>query len=339
MPGMARRLSRFPRILAAGALASALVGTLPPAAAHAAEQPVQLSAKPVDQPGQYYDLTLEPGQTRELEIALGNHGKTPIAARTYAADVYTIINGGFGADLRDQKAAGTTTWLDYPTQVLDLQPDRATVRTFSLTVPKGTPAGEYVTSVVLENDAPIKGSGGVALDQVVRQAVAVAVRVPGPWQPGLAIGSASHKIAAERSVVAVEVSNTGNRRLTPPATLVLHDETGAVVSEATVAMDSFYAGTDTKVEITLATILQPGAYTVDLTLDDDEHDAHAAADGLALTVAAPAAAAGTPPSVARQVVDVLQAGRDRFPVWAAVLAALGVALAGTALVAVHRRRV
>jgi len=50
-----------------------------------------------------------------------------------------------------------------------------------------SPAGEYIASVILENDEPVKGKGSIALDQVVRQAVAVAVA--GTLQPGLAIGA------------------------------------------------------------------------------------------------------------------------------------------------------
>lgn len=172
--------------------------------------------------------------------------------------MYTIINGGFGAGLRGGAPAGTTTWLEYPSQVLTLKPGSANARTFAVTVPPATAPVEYITSVVLENNAPIKGRGGkgsVALDQVLRQAVAVAVRVPGPLHPGLAIGVASHKVAAERSVVAVEVVNTGNRRLTPISEIVLHDKAGTVVNRASVPMGSFYAGTHTKVEVTLATTL------------------------------------------------------------------------------------
>ena len=333
-----RALPRLARILATTIVASALAGTVVPAHAQAAEQPVKLSAKVIGQPGQYFDLTLEPGQTRQLQIALGNHGKTTIAARTYAADVYTIINGGFGAALRDHTStAGTTTWLDYPNQLLTLEPDRASVQPLSVTVPPGTPPGEYIASVILENDAPVKGSGSVALDQVVRQAVAVAIQVPGPLLPGLAIGAASHTIVAERSVVAVDVSNTGNRRLTPAAAITVRDRDRTVVSSATVPMDSFYAGTTTKVEITLATALNPGDYTVDLKLDDDTRDAHAVANGLPLTVVEVVErAAASPIDVGQQVIDVLQGGSGQQTLWVVGVVALVLVLAG--LVAIRLRR-
>lgn len=38
-----------------------------------------------------------------------------------------------------------------------------------VSVPPNTPPGEYFTSLVVENDQPIKGRGAVAVNQVERQ--------------------------------------------------------------------------------------------------------------------------------------------------------------------------
>jgi hypothetical protein len=337
MPALTRRVARLTCVLATGGLVS-LGAALMPAAAQAAEPRVQLSAKPVGRSGQYFNLTLKPGQTVHLRIALGNNGKKPIAARTYASDAYTIINGGFGAELRNGAASATTTWIDYHTRVLTLRPDKPRVLSFAVTVPKGTRAGEYLTSLILENNVSIKGTGSVALNQVVRQAIAVAVRVPGPLRAGLAIGAATHKVTAQRSVVAIEASNTGNRRLTPKAKLVLHDDSGAVVSRASVPMGSFYAHTTTRVEVTLATALDPGKYTVDLDLDDKARDGHASARSIPLTVVKPAVVVDEKGAVRNQVVDVLQARTGNFPVWAIAFVVLVFVLVGAGLLMARRRR-
>jgi hypothetical protein len=231
-------------------------------------QPVQLSLKPVNQPGSYFELSLEPGQTEEYEVELGNHGPEPIAARTYAADAYSITNGGFGAEDRNGTPSATTSWVSYPTEVLELDPEQANIRTFSITVPADTAPGQYITSVILENDAPVEGSGGVALDQVIRQAVAVSIRVPGPLNPGFAFGAAGHKVAAVHSVVGVQLTNTGNANLKPAGEIAIKDASGKTVSEAPVTMGSVYAHDATRVETTLGSILDPGDYTLDITLTD-----------------------------------------------------------------------
>lgn len=62
---------------------------------------------------------------------------------------------------------------------------------------------------------PIVSQVAVALDQIIRQAVAVVVIVPGIRSPALTIGEATHNAAAGHSIVKVAVANPGNVRLKP----------------------------------------------------------------------------------------------------------------------------
>jgi hypothetical protein len=248
--------------------------------------PVQLSLKPMNQAAPYFDLTLEAGQAGDFSVELGNHGAESIATRTYAADAYSIVNGGFDAENRDSEGSGTTTWLSYPTEVRDLQPGESSERAFTVSVPSDTLPGQYITSLVLENDVPVAGSGGVALNQVVRQAVAVSVRVPGPLAPSFAVGSADHTIIANKSVIGVELANTGNANLKPAGRLTVRDSGGTVVSEAPVTMDSVYAGDSTRIETMLGDILEPGGYTLDFALTDAASNAASTGTGLPFTVTA-----------------------------------------------------
>jgi hypothetical protein len=94
-------------------------------------------------------------------------------------------------------------------------------------------------------------------------------------------------------VIAIAVANTGNAHLKPAGDLQVRDRTGVVVSRAPISMDTVYAHTDTKVEVTLAKQLLPGAYTVSLTLKYPTYGTSATADNVALAVTKTAAAAGT----------------------------------------------
>lgn len=338
LPGRHRRGSRS-ALLATLAVLAAL---LAPITVHAQDGQVELAIRPIDQTGQFFDLTMRPGETRSLEVELVDVGDAAIAARTYAADVYTIINGGFGARLRNEPQTGTTLWLDYATDVLQLPAGRGIRRTFTVAVPADTEPGEYITSLVLENDEPIRGSGDVALDQVVRQAMAVVVTVPGPRTPALVIGAASHKVVVDKSVVAVAVENTGNVRLKPAAEFVLLDAAGAEVSRASVPMDTFYAHTGTFVEVPLAALLRPGTYSVRLTLEDAAQDVRAEEAAIPLVVEAPpepaAGVGGLVPGLT-EVIQAVQEGRAPLPLGIAILA--GSLLAGVvmrSLILVLRRR-
>ncbi len=308
---------------------SLALSCMAPALALGESNAVELSLLPVGQTASYFDLTMEPGETRSLEVEISNNGGEEVTARTYAADVYTIINGGFGGRLRDEPATGTTRWLDYRSDLLDLAAGERTYRSFSVSVPLEAAPGEYITSLVLENDQPIELKGVVGANQVVRQAVGVLVTIPGERSPHLEIGEASHAVVAGKSILSVAVENTGNIRLKPLVDVTLSDAGGHQVSRASVQMDSFYAATDTLVEVPLAALLLPGEYSIEFEIDDAAQ-ASRASRTIRLTVEAPVDA---PPDdgVVPGPTDVSQGANGAFPLLliASLVAAvaLGVILA------------
>ncbi len=247
---------------------SAIVGLATVTASIAADPPIQLAAAPVDEQGQFFERSLPPGGSAELVIDLANYGEGAVRARTFAADVYSIINGGFGARLRDEPISGTTTWLDYPTQVLDIGPGEAVRRTFTVTVPAGTEPGEYLSSIVVENEEPLISGEGMAFNQFVRTAIAVAVVVPGPAEAAAELGEARHSFLDGRSVVGVAINNVGDLLLRPAGSFRIVTEAGDPVDDRMVAMDSVYAHTSTWLEVVLVRPLAPGRYLARVELTD-----------------------------------------------------------------------
>jgi hypothetical protein len=317
----------------------AILALVAPAPALAGDDQVKLALLPVGQPGSFFDLTMAPGASRTLTVDIANDGNATIAARTYAADVYTIINGGFGGRLRNEAQTGTTGWLDYPTDILRLSPGERTDRRFTVAVPAAAGPGEYITSIVLENDQPVTDDHSVGMDQVYRQAVAVVVTVPGQRAPGLVIGGASHLIVAGTSVVRVAVENTGNIRLKPLVAFTLTELGGSDISQATIQMDTFYARTATFVEFPLAAPLRPGAYTVRLTVGDAGNRAQATGVGLPLTVDAPVGSGEAEGAVPVPIAVFESVSGDPL-LTGAIALAVGLAIAMTVggSVVIRRRR-
>jgi hypothetical protein len=245
-----------------------LVAVGAPGLVAAGESGFKLVLAPVGQPGPFFDLAMRPGETARLQVDLANDGETGVAARTYATDVFTITNGGYGGRLRDTAPSGATTWLAYATERLDLPPGGRTRRSFAVTVPLDAGPGEYITSLVIENDDPVRSDAGVAFDQIVRQAIAVVITVPGVRAPELMLGEARQEIVAGRSTVKIAVENSGNVRLKPLVAFVLRDATQTEISRTTFPMDTFYARTDTSVAVPLGVLLPPGTYTIELNLSD-----------------------------------------------------------------------
>jgi hypothetical protein len=306
---------------AAVALFLVLVALAAPGVALGQAGQVKLALRPVGQAGPYFDLTMKPGETRSLDVEISNAGDDTISARTYASDVYTIINGGFGGRLRDEPQTGTTRWLGYSTDVLELQAGEGIARPFTVAVPADAGPGEYITSLVLENDRPIGAGGAVVFNQIVRQAVAVVVTLPGQRSPGLMIGAATHKVVAGTSIVAVAVANTGNVRLKPIVQFTLFDSAGARAIQSSVQMDTFYAHTETFVEVPLAVPLLPGQYTVRMSLDDAAQRAEADNAAIPLVVAPSASAdSGAVPGMS-EVAEPSGDGQVSVGTWAVVLVA------------------
>jgi hypothetical protein len=263
---------------------------------------------------------------------------TAATALTYAASVFTIVNGGFGAQGSDDPATGATTWVRYANEVFPLAAGETNSADFTVTVPAGTAPGQYISSIVLQNNVAIPGQGQVALDRVVRQAVAISITVPGALEPTFSLGAASSATVGGRSVVSVALKNTGNQNLKPAGTMAIKDASRKVVSEAPVTMGSVYAGMPTTVAVTLDGLLLPGKYTVTLELADVATGASASITDVPFTVLPPN---GPTVSALTELPAIVQDAIER-PGWVTVLLVLLVAsllaLVTAAVVLIRRSR-
>jgi LPXTG-motif cell wall-anchored protein len=275
-------------------LAGAWLATAAPVAA--LDEAPKLGLTPIDHGGAFFELILAPGESTTLSVEVANFGAEQVDARTYAADVYSIINGGFGADLHAEPSSGTTLWLTYPEQVVTLAAQDAIVVDFAVTVPAATPPGEYVAALVIENVEPFRGSGSVAIDQVNRSAIAVAIDIPGPRAPALEIGEVGHHVAGTQSVITFGVGNPGNVHLRPAGDFVVFDASGREVGAGPAVMDSVYAGTGTLLEAPLPAVLPEGDYCAVLRLVDEETGASDESECLTFTVGPASPQAANPVS-------------------------------------------
>jgi hypothetical protein len=264
-----------------------------------------LAFAPTESERGFFELTLEPGKSATVSVRIANVGEETYTLSTYAADIYTRVNGGSESRLMDEPTSGATLWLDYPSETFDLAPGEELIRDIVVTVPEGTSPGEYTSSVVIQNRDPIEASteGGMGMLQVIRQAIAVAVTVPGPAEPALAIDEATYSLAPAYAAVMVSVENSGNIRLAPVATMALTDANGEEVTSATITMDTFFPGTHANLEFPLVRTLEPGEYHVAFSIEDADHGASAGPADLTMTVAEPV---GTP--VAETNINISNVG-------------------------------
>ena len=310
-------------------LAAALTATLgftmlgaltgPRTSASAADQPSDaLSLSAVGQSGGYFTVNAAAGSTTQLTVSRTNTSAAPTTARTYPANTYSIVNGGFGAETRDNAASGVTQWLSYKDEVLALAPAQVNTTTFTVKIPAGTAPGDYLSGVVLENDVPIEGTGSISLNQIYRHILAVSIRVPGAYKPAFTLAKPAHSYSGSNSIVGATIDNSGNRNLRPAGNIVVKDSTGTVVSDAPVTMGSLYAHNITSVQATLGGQLNPGKYTVTITLKDAGSGASAELTDAAFTVEKPLANTGAGPIASLPQIFQDGAGGVSAWFWAAV---------------------
>lgn len=331
--------------LSAVLLAGLAIGLMP-AAANAATSDLALSA--VGQDGGYFNLTLSPGQSQTLSVSRTNAGTAAVSALTYRANVFSAVNGGFGADTRGTAARGSTTWLSYGTRTFTLTAGEESIVPFTVTVPVSATPGDYLTGVVIENSVPEAStdSGQLSLSKVTRHILAVSIRVPGAYAPAFNLGAPLHKAAAGHSIVGAIINNTGNRNLKPSGTIVVKNLAGVTVSTSNITMDSFYSRTSTTVESTLSTLLNPGEYTISINLSDAEAGVSASLADARFTVEEPksglASTSGNPnaalPQVIQDALIALGHGPAFLPYLIIVILLAGL-IAAVIMLIVSRRRI
>ncbi|MEY2420257.1 MAG: hypothetical protein QOI95_324 [Acidimicrobiaceae bacterium] len=242
-----------------------------------AEAP-KLTISPADGSGSFFTVTGAPGETKPLTASLRNPGTQSVPARTYAADAFTVVNGGLGARTWGDAKSAPTTWLDYPDENLNLGAGEAVQRNFNVAIPADASAGQHIAALVIENQDLFSTGSDAPAQQRLRQVIAVLVTVSGPLAPAFSIRGGHHSVVGKLSIVAIGLTNSGNVLVQPAGPMVIRDERGQEVVTTTVRMGSLYAGNSADLEVPLASILQPGNYTASLSLTDAATGASAAAD-------------------------------------------------------------
>jgi len=249
-------------------LATPVALALAPAVRAESATPVGPSIRPAGSSDSYVTRDLEPGQTASLLVDIVNPGVVSMAARTYAADAITLINGGFGVADAGEPPDGTTLWLDYPTREVTLPPRSATTIAVTVAVPEDALPGEYLAGLVVENIEPIADDGGM-FRHVLRQAIAVFIRLPGERLPQLVAGEPRLDTAGALPVLVVPLENRGNVLVAPTGRLTLTDVDFQPVLEMPVTLGPIYAGMATELEVMFAAPLPVGEYHLDLDLADE----------------------------------------------------------------------
>lgn len=259
---------------------------------------------PASGDGSYFDIEMEPGTSQELTVILGNGGEEPVVARAYAADAFTLVNGGFGIETEEDERDGTGSWIDFEPETLDLEPGDRVERTFTVSVPADAATGQHIAGIAIQTADSIAVGESSMLRQIIKKSIAVFITVPGPEDGSFEIGDISIQQPGGSSRIVVEINNTGNILVNPAGEIVVTDPSGATVVTAPIVMGPVYARDSTTLELSIPTELPEGDYTLDISLTDEYSGAEVAMQDVAVAVAPPAADAEEPDPITFDAVTL-----------------------------------
>lgn len=243
--------------------------------------------------GAVFTATIEAGATGQLTIVLADTGDVVFKGRTYAANAFNTVNGGFGVADSGTPPVGVTTWLDYPEKLYTLDPKKGIERAVDVKVPAGTEPGEYITALVLEDAEARAIAGSQNFQQQVRFAIPVIITVPGPIKPGLSVGAISLSGDASAPAIDIEIVNSGNVRLRPSGTVTVSTVSGTPIYDAPVGMGAVFPRASAQLVVGLPKPLPAGDYRIAVNLTDSTLNVSAKA-AATVTATAPATPVAPP---------------------------------------------
>lgn len=177
----------------------------------------------------FFIYTLKVGEVYGDTVAISNLGTEPATFAIYATDAQNTTDGSFSLMREEETPTGVGTWVELGATQYTVEPGTYIDVPFSVTVPDDAAPGDHVGAIVAQKiDDPDNPNDGIGLDVRVRIGARLYVRVDGPVNPSLAIDrfevaydAPGTPFGGNDAKVTYVLTNTGDIRLTPTATLEL----------------------------------------------------------------------------------------------------------------------
>ncbi len=252
-------------------------------------------------PHGYIEYTLATSAQASGSIRVGDDGDTAGAFNMVPVDGYTsslsgVVYGDATNALHDGPTGngeyGAGRWITLSPSRLTLQPGQQTTVAYTVQVPPGTHAGDYVGGISAENPVPTASapSGqGVGLNITQRSVIAVVVHVPGQLAPpSFRVGRPSIAVENQRrQVISFPLTYDGDTLVKPHLAFKIIDAAGRVMVQFDQQLDTFVPHTTIQFPFPIDNlILAPGTYRITGTFGDGGPATATIASSLVVTAAA-----------------------------------------------------
>jgi hypothetical protein len=195
--------------------------------ANAATPPFVVVVQPTaGQPGDYFNTSAKPGTTIHAgTLMLRNTGRRTVRALLVPVDALTASNLGSTYRVLGTPRHGPTLWTHLSQRKLTLAPHASATVAVTVTVPAGAKPGEYLSGISIQARKPSVNTrrlrSNVEIASIVRYAVGVEIRIPGPLHPAVTLNRVTLQRQPRGLAFLVDATNNGNE--------ILKNVTGTVV--------------------------------------------------------------------------------------------------------------
>ena len=219
------------RLIAALVLCVAAASMLASASSARAANNGAVSLKPADE-NDFFRFSLVAGAAEQATAIARNETATFTTLQRYAVDGTATPNGTFVLAAQTATRTGVGAWVKLDATPLVLPAHSESRIPFTLSVPVGTPPGDYAGGLIVQTppqlgEASAMGNGDtLQMSTVQRIGVRIYLTVAGTALPALRPGALTWQRSGDTINFALPVHNTGNTIVHPVATLGVKSEMG-----------------------------------------------------------------------------------------------------------------
>jgi len=232
-------------LLAISTAQAAAASTAGPPSFLIAATPPPGSARPPD----YIGLVASPGHDYRESVSVINYAPTATRFRLYAADAYTLKNGGgFAVEGMNATPHQVGAWVSPLPKVITVAARKQLNIAFTIHVPANAAPGVHAGAIVIEDTTPqlISDDGQLRVEGYTQVFTRVYLTVTGRLSPdfevnGLAVAHPQPPLPGlthRSGLITYDVSNTGNAIISPTAQLTITGLFGSTIMTKTLPATS-----------------------------------------------------------------------------------------------------
>ncbi len=200
----------------------------------------------------YFEYSLNPGESATGAVIAKNFSADTLSLMVEPVDGKTATNGGISYDF--ENTSGPSSWINFSNETrFEIRSFHIQKLPFKVTVPVGTPPGEYVagflSALVPTTPTPEPATQGnnnnLSVNVVTRVAIAVIIHVPGEETCKMSMKSLNASVFNGKWRYAMVLTNTGNVHFKGTARItIMNSDSKSLIAEREIQIGYFVPDSD-----------------------------------------------------------------------------------------------